>query len=306
MTFPQRHFFALALLILCLSFASAQPNEVRVGSYLLNVGNYDPSIGSYDISFYLWMKWDPTIEDFTAEGFEFTNGKEYTLTEIDKKPGYVFYRVDGSFFKSIDMTYFPFDSHEISFELEDQLLTNKDLVYVPDLEEKTSINPNISILGWKEKSTTSEISETYYDSWNETYSRYAHKIIVTRPLMDSIKVFLPIIFLSIIGFLTFLISPKLFSERISVSVFNFMAAVAYQIQVNVTIPPLGFFTLADKAMLALYTGIVLSTAYTIYIQWYEEKRNATIAKNVNTFAKLSYFAIQIVIFLGIVCLDLIF
>jgi hypothetical protein len=109
-----------------------------------------------------------------------------------------------------------------------------------------------------------------------------------------------------LGFFTFLIKPKKFSERISLAVFTFMSAIAYQIQVNVTMPPLGFFTVADKAMIAVYGGLLYSTIYTIYIDWYEDKHKKTIAEKTNKFATNFYFIFQLAIFLVIYALDLIF
>jgi len=298
------HVALFALVLVCLAgFAAAEPVPVKVGTYLLNVGNYDPAFGSYDLSFYLWFRWDPSIEGFTAANFEFMNGKGVSTELIEERPGYLLYRGEGSFFKKLDMSDFPFDSHELSLEIEDKLLTANKLVYVQDTEEQSSMNPDIAVLGWKTRNYTVSIESHYYSTWNQNYSRYVHHVSVSRPRVDFIKVFLPIFFLSILGFLTFFINIRKFSERISLSVFTFMAAIAYQIQVNVTIPPLGFFTFADKAMIAVYAGLLFSTIYTIYIEWFEERRKERAAFRVNRFAVYFYFILQLLVLLLTMLLD---
>ncbi len=305
MCFKAKILFVLFLILFCNTFF-AEPTKVKVGSYILNVGNFDPALGTYDLSFYVWVKWDKDINGFTAENFELMNAKNMSLELIEELPGYKFYSGQGTFFQKIDMANFPFDSHEISLELEDKLYDVTKLVYVPDTNWLSSENPDIAVLGWKNNGAKIEFVERYYDTWNTTYSRYIHKINVSRPLIDSLKVFLPIIFLSLLGFFTFLINIRKFSERLSMSVFTFMAAIAYQIQVNVTIPPLGFFTIADKAMIAIYAGLLFATIYTIYIQWYEEKNKEAVASRTNKFVISFYFIFQLLVFLVIFVLDYLF
>ena len=40
--------------------AAAEPVQVSVGSYIINVGEYNIDTGSYIADFYLWLNWNDT------------------------------------------------------------------------------------------------------------------------------------------------------------------------------------------------------------------------------------------------------
>ncbi|MEM2119421.1 MAG: hypothetical protein QW840_04790, partial [Candidatus Bathyarchaeia archaeon] len=100
--------------------SAAQPANVQVGVWLVNIEKVDLAASSYKLDFYLWFRFDPSVIDLDKiKEFEFVNGFP-TKYEIyaDEERGYLEYRVRGDFIKTFDFSRYPYETHELSIELE--------------------------------------------------------------------------------------------------------------------------------------------------------------------------------------------
>jgi hypothetical protein len=102
----------------------------------------DLAASSYKLDFYLWFRFNSSeIGLDEVKEFEFTNGFP-TKYEIyaDEEQGYLEYRVRGDFIKTFDFTRYPYETHELTVELEHK---NLNASYYPSrrIQHQTSMRP---------------------------------------------------------------------------------------------------------------------------------------------------------------------
>src|SRR3989339_203773 len=126
--------FGLLLLsiLLFLPLIQAEPQEIKVGLYVLNLGKFDVGTGSFTADFYLSLK----CEQFCPKmDFEFMNGRASSMEKMVDFPDEKFYRIQANLNSPVDLKQFPFDKQKMQIILEDKSQTVEDLVYVPLQDE---------------------------------------------------------------------------------------------------------------------------------------------------------------------------
>jgi hypothetical protein len=248
---------AVALCILCASFtptAQATPtqNTVLVGVYVLNVGEVDLRTGSYTMDFYLSMRC-PTVK-CNFGSFEFMNGRASSISLEENTTTEKIWRIQGSFYENLDLHNYPFDSHSLNVQIEDQLLTTQNLTYQPD-PKYSGIAPSIVVVGWSVSGWSQSVADDYYQVYNQTYSRYSFSLTLDREPTSAVAIFIPVLLLTFIALLATLMygdASSVFENRILLSASLLIAAVLFQFSLDSNLPPLGYLTFADWFMIATY------------------------------------------------------
>jgi hypothetical protein len=254
--------------------------SVEAGVWLVNVEKVDLAASSYKLDFYLWFKFDPseiTLEE--VKEFEFINGAP-TKYEIsaDNEQGYLEYRVRGDFIKTFDFTRYPFETQELSVELEHKTLNASRLIYKVD--PTSNIDEGANVAGWNIENFEMFILEHSYG--DETYSRFAAKITLQRPMLSAfIKSVLPISVITTISLLAFFISPQNFAQRISLGVTTLLSATAFHLSLLSGIPPTGYLTLADRIMVSIYAIFLYNLSASVYIMKLVDKKKTEEAERFN-------------------------
>ena len=167
-----KHFFIILALILIFPVVSAkdaEPVNVSVGVYILNVGKFDVSTGSYTIDFYLSFNCDKPC---SPENFEFMNGRATSIDKLIDEPKEKFYRIQASLSQNIDLRQYPFDKHSLTIKIEDKKKTTDQLVYEFD-EKNSGIDPAVTIVGWQLDGWNAKVEEHNYPNYEEIYSTLA-------------------------------------------------------------------------------------------------------------------------------------
>jgi hypothetical protein len=267
-----------------------EPQKVVIGTYIINIGKYDISTGSYTADFYLWFKWNGTI---SPEKFEFMNGRANKITTLIDQPGYKFYRVEAQFYTNSQLRNYPIDHHDLFISIEDQVLTTKDMIYVPDYSE-SDINPNLSIIGWEIIHSNISVSTDYYKNWDESYSNYVHKITISRPVSTMLKTLIPIIFIALTAWLCFFIPLHKFGEKLALGGTSLLSAVAFHIYITSSLPAVGYLTLADKLIIALYAMLVTILIGMIKVENYVNNKKIDQAQRRKEIYKIISLIIPII------------
>jgi len=76
---------------------------------------------------------------------------------------------------------------------------------------------------------------------------------------------LPITVITTMSLLAFAISPQNFALRIGLGVTTLMSATAFHLALLSGIPPVGYLTLADRMMLAVYAIFLYNLSASVYI-----------------------------------------
>lgn len=273
-------FLALSALEVKAESSSENTISVETGIWLVNLEKVDLAASSYKLDFYLWFKFDPSeisLEDIKE--FEFINGAP-TKYEIsaNKEQGYLEYRVKGDFIKTFDFTRYPFETQELSIELEHKNLNASSLIYKAD--PTSNIDEEANVAGWNIGNFGILILEHSYG--DETYSRFVTRITLQRPMLSAfIKSVLPVSVITTISLLAFFISPQNFAQRIGLGVTTLLSATAFHLSLLSGIPPTGYLTLADRIMVSTYAIFLYNLSASVYIMKLVDKKKTEEAEKFN-------------------------
>jgi hypothetical protein len=230
---------------------AASEQHYSVGVYLINVGKIDLQNGAYDLDFYVWLASEDPATDFVKSQpkIDFMNGLSVKVEPSRVESKYYEARVKGTFLKNMDFRNYPFDSHDVTIELEGFDPIEK-LTFVPDYEA-TGFDSLVNVPGWNLGRSHSEvIAHEYPDG---TYSRYIFTFTIERaPLSSFLKTIFPVVIITTIAMLAFWMSPTNFAPRIGLAATTLLAAVAAHLNAANQLPPIGYLTLIDKIMIVAY------------------------------------------------------
>ena len=119
---------------------------------------------------------------------------------------YAIVRNQGRFSTKFQLADYPFDKQFLTVVMEDTVSSEDTQVYVPDPDGSVSLDPEITLPGFKVVKPVMRITSNTYptnfgdlaEPQGDTYSRVTLSVPVTRPLMAmSVKTFVPIVLIVI-------------------------------------------------------------------------------------------------------------
>jgi hypothetical protein len=239
---------------------------------LLTVGDVNIATEAYEMDLYLIFNCDRPCN---PGNFEIMNGRAISQELQDNLPTRKVFRVRAALRKTLDLRSYPFDRHQVSISIEDKLLANDKLVYVPD-PQSTGIDPGVYIPGWTLSGHWQVGAEDHHypvPVLHQAYSRYTFSVSIARPpLAAFLKVMLPGLFLVGIGFLALLLGPERVMQRLTVSTSALVGAMLFHLNLIGSIPPIGYLTFADRFMIINYVALTLSVASTVILLYLVDKK----------------------------------
>ena len=174
------------------------PEVLTVGVYIMNIGKIDLQAGSYDLDFYFWLSTTDPAVDFTKEAprFDFMNSMNARVEPSRLETNYYEVRVKGTFLKNMDFRDYPFDTQQVTIEVEG-FKTIDELVFTPD-NAASGYDSLVNVPGWNLGESSSEIIAHEYPDL--TFSRYIFSFDIQRsPLSSFLKTILPVIIITTIA-----------------------------------------------------------------------------------------------------------
>ncbi|HIK02294.1 TPA: hypothetical protein H1012_00415 [archaeon] len=264
----------------------AAPQEVNVGTYVLNIGEYDVAKGSYKADFYLWFEWTGSK---SPENFEIMNGRIEEKKLIYDETGYLFYRIHANLYDKVNVKDYPLDKQLISIKIENELLSADEMVYVP-LDNDSGYSEDMDLSGWEISGAKSEVRNTYYKNFDDRYSRYTYSIELARPISAFYRMLIPILFIGLSTWLCFFIPLHKLDEKLILGGGTLISAIAFHIYLTDPLPSIGYLTLADKYMISLYALILPVLVSMIIVERLVVGQKHQAAEHINTtYAILSLF-----------------
>ncbi len=296
----------LAVLIgcaLCIGFtptaqAAPGPNTVLVGIYVLNVGEIDLRTGSYTMDFYLSMRC-PTVAPCNFGSFEFMNGRASSISLQENTTTERFWRIQANLYENLDLHKYPFDSHNLLIQIEDQSLTKQNLTYQPD-PNYSALAPSIVVVGWSVTGWSQSVVDDYYQVYNETYSRYTFSLTLEREPTSAVAIFIPVLLLTIIALMATLMYgdvSSVFENRILLSASLLIAAVLFQFSLDSNLPPLGYLTFADWFMIATYFVMMAGLISGILVLNYHHRKEAAKVEKIRRYSTWLLPGLAIILYL---------
>jgi len=236
--------------------------HVQAGVWIINIQKIDLEASTYRLDFYLWFKFNPQqITASEINQFEFANG-DPDIKQIDANDSYIEYRVTGDFLRSFDFSLYPFESHDLTIELEHTNLANDNLVY--DIDSTSGIESTASVAGWNLGNMQSQVILHSYP--DETFSRPIFTVTLSRPLISGvIKSVLPITIITAISLLAFVMAAEDYTQKMALGITTLLSATAFHLSLLSGIPPTGYLTFADRMMISVYILFLFNIGSAVYL-----------------------------------------
>jgi len=252
---------------------NAQPQEVQVGFYLMNLYGMNMDEHSFYADFYVWFKWrgdiDPTNIEFvnSIEKWSMDNASfDGDSTPVVLKDGtkYKIFRKEGRFFHAFSLNRFPLDQHSLDIQIENPEYPASSLAYVPDTNAAL-IRSTLNMVGWDQKNC--ELNTGIHDYGSnfgnpeenaQRYSNLSLNITIARPFSYFLlKMLLPLLVVMLVGFGSLLLHPEHIDSRTSLPIGALLTAVFLQQSYSDALPDTGYMVLMDKIYLLSYALISL-------------------------------------------------
>ncbi len=181
---------------------------------------------------------------------------------------------------------FPFDKHEVYFEL---LSSNTSFYFLTPHENTQNMADyflnNILVPEWDQKDIDYYVDNEYefYEDGSH-YNSFVYSLTIQRDYLHYIyKLIIPIFIIMAICWSVFWIRGTQIETRLTVTVVSFLTLIAYNFVIGDDIPKIGTFTIFDKIILLAYIYAAVGTFFSIY--------SYSVCHNQNLeFSKLDYFA----------------
>ncbi|MBN1284376.1 MAG: hypothetical protein JXB47_03165 [Anaerolineae bacterium] len=285
------HKFWIYILLACLLMAlpaaaqedgaAGTPQEVSVAVYILRVGKLDFSSGTYTLDFYLDL-WCTECDERFPGAFTLMNGAINSKQLLIDDPNWKSYRIQATLAENFDLSGFPFDSHNLSVVIGDDLYTSDDLVYAVDAEG-SAIDDYVYITGWDLDPTwRADVEDRYYSVWDSDWSVYTFRMTIRKPFLASLlKGIMPAVLIVIGSFSSLFISPDKAASRFPINTATLIGSVVFHLNLTSSLPPVGYLTFADIFMFINYFVVIITMLVSIAVLRLTDQGKRDLAGKVN-------------------------
>ncbi|MDQ7825112.1 MAG: hypothetical protein RDV48_20085 [Candidatus Eremiobacteraeota bacterium] len=137
----------------------------------------------------------------------------------------------------------------------------------------TLISSRVILPGWKIKEGIPVIGRDSY--MGDKFSTFTFPMTIERsPVASFIKIFMPLVIIMLISFLSLFLGSTVLSSRLTIVSGMLLACVMAHINSTSSIPPLGnHLNLTDKIFISSYVSIFLTVLFTVLMINQHEKEN---------------------------------
>ena len=277
-----------------------------VGIDISEISNLDPVAQTFDADFFLWLRY---TGDADAENVFFPNSEDPELRlenpiarSVVNGQQFVMYRVNETFSQPMDFHDYPWDRHDLSLTLQNLLLTEDEIVYVPDrsnLQEPQAVRLTSAtdtsrtfneIPSWiatrvfysqESAGIRSGVpSEITGDPEYVTASKYMAQISFERDVRAFlIKNLLPLVVLVVVTYISLFFSPENASTRIGFSITAILTSSVLLQSVSSNLPDIGYTVAIEWGYYAyLVLAACLVLANIVVDRWYKGRRYAAVTQ----------------------------
>jgi hypothetical protein len=255
------------------------PARVRVAMLLNDVRTFDIKEGTFVADFFLSMSSDRPIP---AKNFAFTNGTESSKQVLADTPTFKLFRYTGSFATEIDLRQYPFDTQDLTIEIEDDLVGIDQMRLIPDVKH-TNLDVGFNVPGWEVEYLKARTLNHYYPDRFENddlyYSRYKVSLGIRRfATSAAFTVFVPALVIVLISLSGLWLPRSEFDARVNTAAPMLAAAVLFHFALTQALPATAYLTRADKVMLGVYACLILNMAATMLWFIFDERHEDRIFK----------------------------
>ena len=206
----------------------------------------------------------------------------------------------------LDFSQFPFDRHDLQFQIETFSGYYEDFTFIPTYEteeQSYEFNQYVIVPEWNIGEITFFSSTSFWMGEDEPYDGFYYTIPIERQYLYYIyKLFIPILLIMIICWSVFWIHSKEIETRLTVTVVSFLTLIAYNYVIVDDIPKIDKLTVFDSTILLAYLYAALSSMISIFSFQHFNKTSIAFS-NLDLYARfigpLSFVVFVLVIFIYI-------
>lgn len=283
--------------------ATSKPIKVESGIYVERIIDLSITDASWIADFYIWFRWtDKRVNP--GKSFQVVNGeilkREKVDTDLKSNPYYALYRVKAKITKFFNPARYPRDDHLLTINIEDKKNQIYRMQYVPDTAG-SAVSSRVKLHGYKiynlrltqkfhsYKTSRGEIKKAADNQ--DTFSQLIYGIWIKRPGWGNfVKMFEGLFSAVAVALLSFFIRTTT-TNRISLGVGAFFAAVAATYVASRNLPNIGILTLTD-----VITGVAMMTVFLIIwhtiiaTRLYELHKQDVMVQKFDIFGFMIFFA----------------
>ena len=263
----------LFLLVFCFSnlFANKTLKEdktiVAIGLNLIYLGNIDVREQTFEAEFYLNLKWKGTR---TGKNFELLNVKNYTRSYyekwVERDTNWITCKIAGTFRSEMDVTQYPIDDQTLSIRIGDYIYTSDSLEYRINMEIDKPFE-RLSLFEWKIKKYNFQVIKSF--EFQSQFSIVEYTIDVYRkPGPFVIKVFIPILIIIGVSFLTLFLTKEQLEACIAIGITAMLSLIALHFSISHQLPDVNYPTKIDLLMIGSYFLIFLTLVEVVIAHYY--------------------------------------
>jgi len=206
----------------------------------------------------------------------------------------------------LDFSQFPFDRHDLQFQIETFSGYYEDFTFIPTYEteeQSYEFNQYVIVPEWNIGEITFFSSTSFWMGEDEPYDGFYYTIPIERQYLYYIyKLFIPIVLIMVICWSVFWIHSKEIETRLTVTVVSFLTLIAYNYVIVDDIPKIDNLTIFDSTILLAYLYAALSSMISIFSFQHFNKTSIAFS-NLDLYARfigpLSFVVFVLVIFIYI-------
>lgn len=251
----------ITLLILVLAFtrlAQAQPDTVRVGTYVMSVHDINFHDQEYTARFWLWFIYNNKDFDFEKQ-LDITNAKSIDPPQLleDSLEGkkYSMMKMKCVMKENWNVLDFPFDKQHLKIQIENSLFDKNNLVFKPDLKG-SKFDSDETLAGWNIKNFKVSAANNLYETGfgdnrpghdNQIFSAFLIEMDIERNTWGLfMKIFVGMYIAFLISMVSFAPHPEELEPRFGLPVGGLFAAVGNKYIIDSILPETASFTLVDS------------------------------------------------------------
>jgi len=273
-----------------------KPLAVTISTYLIDFEKIDEQTLTHTIVAYLTMSWkDPrlvkgqnpqidretaTLDQIWSPNMEFMNQhapRETANSEIlIADDGTVTYdeRFKAELSTEFYLQHYPFDQQMLLMQVESFNYDNTEIVLVPRANRQLR-SPNAFLPDWFVLDVNQRIDTDDENPDRKVYSRYTYDIHVKRKVGYYVwNVFLPLVFITLLAWGVFFVTPEDLQTRTGVSITALLTAIAFSLVISGTRPRVSYLTFMDAIFLNAYF-LIFSTTASVIIAHFLIRRSGT-------------------------------
>ncbi|PZR40062.1 MAG: hypothetical protein DI538_05230 [Azospira oryzae] len=310
--------YLLGLLLLIGGGAMAQPDTVKVGTYIISVHDINFHEKEYTARFWLWFVYRNPDFDFSKQ-LDIPNAKDIDDPEIinDSLNGkaWTIMKMKSTMKESWNVKDFPFDQQHLRVQIENTLFDNRTLIFDPDLRG-SKYDTKEAIDGWK--ITNFKVSagindyETGFgdpraDRSVQNFSTFLIEMDIERDAWGLfMKIFLGMYIAFLISTISFTPHPSEMEPRFGLPVGGLFAAVGNKYIIDSLLPESSEFTLVDTlhalTFIAIFGTLLVSA---LALRQYDKGKKEMAERTNRRGARIIFtsYILANLIFIGMALVD---